>query len=375
MWAICKKEWTQYFNGLTGYLIIGFYLLVNGLFLFVLPNYNVFDFGYTSLQVYFDFAPWFLLLLVPAITMRSFSDEYKQGTYEVLRTLPVSPVKLVGAKFLGAFFIVIIAIAPTLLYAVSLDNLSMVGGLDWGATLGSYFGLISLAMVYTMIGIFTSSTTKNSLVALLLSILIAILLFKGFDWIGAIAFSKNGYDYYIVQLGFAYHYQNLSKGVIALSDFTYFISILVLFGIGATEQIKGTIKYLVVLAVILIANFTSTRFPAQLDLTKDNRYTLSESSKEIIKQVGNPVKIHVYLGGDLPTNYKKLAQSTTLLLSQLQKLNAGNIQWELEVPNKLYKEAALENFYDSLVGEKKKQKYYMYGFDLLKLPILTPSPS
>ena len=113
MWAICKKEWTQFFNGLTGYLIIGFYLMVNGLFLFVLPNYNVFDFGYTSLQVYFDFAPWFLLLLVPAITMRSFSDEYKQGTYEILRTLPVSPLQLVLAKFLGSFLIVTFALSLT----------------------------------------------------------------------------------------------------------------------------------------------------------------------------------------------------------------------------------------------------------------------
>ncbi len=119
MWAICKKEWTHYFSGLTGYLIIGFYLIVNGLFLFVLPNYNIFDFGYTSLQVYFDFAPWFLLLLIPAITMRSFSDEYEQGTYELLRTLPISPIKLVLAKFLGSFLIVLIAILPTLLYAIS----------------------------------------------------------------------------------------------------------------------------------------------------------------------------------------------------------------------------------------------------------------
>ncbi|MGB4724052.1 MAG: gliding motility-associated ABC transporter permease subunit GldF, partial [Sediminibacterium sp.] len=83
MWSICKKEWTQYFSSLTGYLIISFYLVVNGLLLFVIPNYNLLDFGYASLQVYFDFAPWFLLLLVPAITMRSFSDEFKQGTYEV----------------------------------------------------------------------------------------------------------------------------------------------------------------------------------------------------------------------------------------------------------------------------------------------------
>ena len=165
MWAICKKEWTQYFSSLTGYLIIGFYLVLNGLFLFVLPNYNVLDFGYASLQAYFDFAPWFLLLLIPAITMRSFSEEYKQGTYELIRTLPVSPIQLVLAKFLGSYLIVIIAIIPTMLYAVTLDSLSLVGGLDWGATFGSYFGLLCLAAAYTIIGVFTSSTTKNGLVA------------------------------------------------------------------------------------------------------------------------------------------------------------------------------------------------------------------
>jgi ABC-2 type transport system permease protein len=132
MWAICKKEWTQYFSGITGYLIIGFYLLINGLFLFVLPNYNIFDFGYASLQAYFDFAPWFLLLLVPAITMRTFSDEYKQGTYEILKTLPVRSSQLAASKFMGALLIVVAAILPTLFYAVAIDNLSAVGGLDWG---------------------------------------------------------------------------------------------------------------------------------------------------------------------------------------------------------------------------------------------------
>ncbi len=348
MWAICKKEWTQYFNGLTGYLIIGFYLVANGLFLFVLPNYNVFDFGYTSLQVYFDFAPWFLLLLIPAVTMRSFSDEYKQGTYEIIRTLPVSPFKLVIAKFFGAFFIVLLAIVPTLIYAISLHNLSMVGGLDWGATLGSYFGLGCLAMVYTMIGIFASSTTKNSLVALLASIIISILLFKGFDWVSAAPFFKNGYDFYVLQLGLSQHYQNVSKGVINTTDLVYFISIAVLFGIGSIEQIKGSIKYLILLFVILITNYTSTVYTLQLDLTKDHRYTIAENSKLIIKEVEVPVKVHVYLGGDLPANFKKLAQSTSSLLSQFQKLNAKNIQWEIEVPNKMYQDAALENFYDSL---------------------------
>ena len=348
MWAICKKEWTQYFNGLTGYLIIGFYLLVNSLFLFVLPNYNIFDFGYTSLQAYFDFAPWFLLLLVPAITMRSFSDEYKQGTFELLSTIPVSPFHLVFAKFLGSFLIVIIAILPTVLYAFALDNLSMVGGLDWGATIGSYIGLIFLAMVYTMVGVFTSSTTKNNLISLLSSIVISIFLFQGFEWVSTIAFSKNGFDYYVLQLGLAYHYQNVSKGAISLGDFMYFISIVILFGIGAMEQIKGVVKYWILLIILLVLNYAATIITWQIDFTKDQRYTLSKSSKEIIKQLEVPVKVHVYLGGDLPANFKKLSQSTLSLLNQLQKINAKQIQWELEVPNKIYKDEALEKFYDSL---------------------------
>jgi ABC-2 type transport system permease protein len=348
MWAICKKEWTQYFSGLTGYLIIGFYLLVNGLFLFVLPNYNVFDFGYTSLQVYFDFAPWFLLLLIPAITMRSFSEEYKQGTYELLRTLPVRSTQLVAAKFLGSFLIVLISILPTLIYAVALDSLSMVGGLDWGATLGSYFGLLCLSAMYTVIGIFASSTTKNGLIALIFSILLSVLFFKGFDWISAMSFFNNGFELYMQQLGFSYHYQNASKGLISITDLVYFISIIILFGAGAVEQIKGKVKYAALILIVLVLNFSASFLPFKLDLTKDHRYTLSASSKEIIKGIGAPVKIHLYLGGDIPTYYSKIAQSTEALLNQLQQLNPKQIQWQLEVPSKMYKDTALYQFYDSL---------------------------
>ena len=348
MWAICKKEWTQYFNGLTGYLIIGFYLMINGLFLFVLPNYNIFDFGYASLQAYFDFAPWFLLLLVPAITMRSFSEEYKQGTYEILRTLPIRPIQLVAAKFMGALLIVLAAILPTLLYAIAIDNLSAVGGLDWGATLGSYFGLICLAAVYTMVGVFASSASKNPIIALLLSIAISILLYQGFDWISGLSFFQNGFDYYIQQLGLSNHYLNVSKGVLATKDIIYFLSFIFLFSIGSVEQINGKVKYLIVFASVIAFNYVAAIFPAQMDLTKDNRYSLSENSKNIVKEVGVPVKIHLYLGGDIPTHYKKIAQSTIALLSRLKQLNPQHITWQLEVPNKMYTDTALYQFYDSL---------------------------
>jgi ABC-2 type transport system permease protein len=259
MWSICKKEWTQYFSSLTGYLIISFYLIVNGLLLFVIPNYNLLDFGYASLQVYFDFAPWFLLLLVPAITMRSFSDEFKQGTYEVLHSLPFSSLQLVLGKLLGSLLIVIAAIAPTIFYAFVLNALSSTGGIDWGATIGSYIGLILLGAVYTAVGVFASSMTKNSAIALLLSIIISILLLQSFDWISTISFFANGYDYYIKQLGLSLHYNNMSKGLIKLTDMIYFISILVLFILGTIENLKGKIKYVFLLIAIIGANYLSNK--------------------------------------------------------------------------------------------------------------------
>ena len=348
MWAICKKEWSQYFSGLTGYLIIGFYLLINGLFLFVLPNFNIFDFGYASLQAYFDFAPWFLLLLVPAITMRTFSEEYKQGTYEILKTLPIKSAQLAASKFIGALLIVVAAIIPTFFYAVAIDNLSSVGGLDWGATLGSYFGLICLAAVYTIVGVFASSTTKNPIVALLMSITISILLFKGFDWISATPVFKNGFDYYFQQLGLSYHYQNMSKGVIAIGDSIYFLSFILLFLAGTVEQIKGKVRYTIILVSIIFINYAASIFTTQLDLTKDSRYSISTNSKEIIKELTAPVKIHLYLGGDIPTYYKKIAQSTISLLIHLKQINPQHIDWQLELPSKKYQDTALYQFYDSL---------------------------
>ena len=348
MWSICKKEWTQYFSSLTGYLIISFYLVVNGLLLFVIPNYNLLDFGYASLQVYFDFAPWFLLLLVPAITMRSFSDEFKQGTYEVLHSLPFSSLQLVLGKLLGSLLIVIAAIAPTIFYAVVLDALSATGGIDWGATFGSYIGLIFLGAVYTAVGVFASSLTKNSAIALLVSIIISILLLQSFDWLSTVSFFANGYDFYIKQLGLSLHYNNMSKGLIKMTDLIYFISILVLFILGTIENLKGKIKYVFLLIAIIGANYLSNIFPFQFDLTKEKRYTLSASSTEVISQIQAPVTVHLYLGGDLPSNYKTISNAAIALLDQLHQINPGLIKWNLEIPNQSVSDTALFALYDSL---------------------------
>jgi ABC-2 type transport system permease protein len=348
MWAICKKEWAQYFNGLTGYLVIGFYLMVNGLVLFVLPNFNVLDFGYASLQAYFDFAPWFLLLLVPAITMHSFSDEYKQGTYEIIRTLPISPLQLVAGKFFGNLLIVLVAILPTLLYAFTLNALSDIGGIDFGATYGSYIGLLFLAACYTVIGIYISSITKNNLVSLLVSILVCTLLFKGFNVLSQLSVFTNGVNFYISKLGLEAHYINMSKGLLTGEDIIYFLSILVLFVIGSMENIKGKVKYIIIVAVLISFNIFFSFYNFQLDLTKEQRYTLHESTTEIIVAINKPVKIHLYLGGDIPPYYKNIAGATAVLLERFKQINPKAIQWNIEVPGELFKNDALYQFYDSL---------------------------
>ena len=348
MWAICKKEWAHYFGSLSGYLIISFYLLVNGVMLFVLPNFNVLDFGYTSLQVYFDFAPWILSLLIPAITMRSFSQEYQQGTYEILKSLPITTRSILIGKYLGVVSITVAAILPTFFYAIVLNALSAVGGIDWGATMGAYIGLLALAAVYVAVGVFVSSTTKHTVIALLSAVLICIFLYKGFDWISEFSFFQNGYDYYIRQLGLSAHYQNLNKGAVGLPDILYFKTILILFGLGAIEQLSGKFKYSWVLFVLILLNYLSHVYPLQIDLTKDQRYTISSQSETLIQEVNQPVKIHFYLGGELPAHYKKLELATTQLLDKLQQLNPNWISWEQTVPGELFKDSALMIFYDSL---------------------------
>jgi len=154
--------------------------------------------------------------------MRCFADEVAQGTVEILYSLPLSTLEIVLGKFWGVSLIILIAIAPTLIYAVALDQLSSTGGLDWAATIGSYLGLLLLAATYAVIGLFASSKTKQPVVAFILSIILAAIIYKGFDWASTLPMINNSYGYYIVQLGLSAHFENLSRGVISGNDVIYF---------------------------------------------------------------------------------------------------------------------------------------------------------
>jgi len=240
MWAICKKEFRQFFSNLTGYISIILFLLLNGLFLFVFSSFNILDYGYATLENFFSLSPYILLLLIPAVTMRLFPDEWRNGTMETLFTRPLSPWQIVWGKYLAALFVVLIALLPTLTYLFTINAMSADGTmLDLGGIAGSYTGLLFLCAAFTAVGLCCSSFTGNPVVAFLMSAFFCFVLYSGFT-----ALSKllgTGFDYIVEMLGMDFHYQSLSRGVIDSRDLIYFLS-LIFFTLFITVQRIGRKK-------------------------------------------------------------------------------------------------------------------------------------
>ena len=228
MKSILLREIKSFFGSPIGYLVIAIFLLLNGLFLWVFEgDFNIPNSGFADLSPFFTLVPWILIFLIPAVTMRSFSDEKKQGTIELLFTKPLSIWQIVNGKFLGAFLLILIAIIPTLIYVFVLSSLgNPEGNLDFGSTLGSYFGLLFLIGAYTSIGIFTSTLSENQIVAFIISVFLCFLFYFGFDGISSFAGS---FDLLVSSIGMDYHFKSMSRGVLDTRDILYFVSITVLF--------------------------------------------------------------------------------------------------------------------------------------------------
>lgn len=239
MWSICKKELNQFFSNLTGYITIILFLLINGIFLFMLSDSSIFEFGYASLDKFFELAPWVLMFLVPAITMRTLADEFKAGTYEILKTKPLSSLQIVLGKYLSILIVLLLAILPTFIYIITIKTLSAQGGIDSGGIMGSYIGLFLLAAVFAAIGLCCSGFTNNAVVAFLISAFSCLVLYYGFNALSKLPFFESGVDYYVEMLGIDFHYRSMSRGVLDSRDVVYFISIIFLF---LTITIKNLYK-------------------------------------------------------------------------------------------------------------------------------------
>ncbi len=242
MWVIFKKEIRSFLGSFIAYIVIGVFLLLTGLFLWMIKGNNIFDLGVASLQVMFEIAPFILIFLVSAITMRSISEEKRLGTLEILTTKPIHDVQIIVGKFLASVTLILIAIIPTLFYYYAIYHLaSPVGNIDTGATMGSYIGLILLAACYASIGMFSSSLTDNQIVALITSMLLNFFFFGVLGMLGDISWLSN-IGKSLEWFGLEFHYDSISRGVIDTRDVIYFFGFIFVF-LGLTKIVFESRKW------------------------------------------------------------------------------------------------------------------------------------
>lgn len=228
MKALLLREIKSFFGSPIGYLVIAIFLLLNGLFLWVFEgDFNILNSGFADLSPFFTISPWILIFLIPAVTMRSFSDEKKQGTIELLFTKPLSIWEIINGKFFGAFILIVMALLPTIVYVLVLSWFgNPEGNIDMGSTLGSYFGLLFLISGYTAIGVFTSTLSDNQIVAFIVSVFFCFIFYFGFEGLAGFAGNMSGL---VSAFGMDYHFKSMSRGVLDTRDIIYFLSITIIF--------------------------------------------------------------------------------------------------------------------------------------------------
>lgn len=239
MLQVLTKEFNGFLNSLIAYIVIGVFLTAIGLLMWVFPDTSVLDYGYSDMDTLFLMGPYVFIFLVPAITMRTFAEEKKAGTIELLLTKPVSDWDIILGKFLANLLLVLFALAPTLLYYYTIYALGNPrGNIDTPGVIGSYIGIAFLAAVFCAIGVFASSVTRNQIVAFILAAFLCFLIFLGFDSVSSLELWSDD-ALRIKQLGILYHYDAMRKGLVDTRDIVYFLSVVFLM-LSLTKLILGS---------------------------------------------------------------------------------------------------------------------------------------
>ncbi len=230
MSSIFQKELSAFFSSLIGYIVIGVFLTIMGLVVWVFPDTSLLNYQYATLNQLFDLAPIVFMLLIPAITMRMFAEEQQSGTFELLVTRPLTDLQIVLGKYLATLVLVLFSLLPTVLYYYTVWELgSPKGNIDSGAVLGSYIGLVFLAAAFSAIGIFASALSQNQIVAFILSVFLCFLIHWGFDFLSRLPVFVGKWDSLVEMLGMEYHYASVSRGLLDTRDLLYFLSIAAFF--------------------------------------------------------------------------------------------------------------------------------------------------
>lgn len=364
MFALFKKELASFFSSLTGYLTIVVFLVLTGLMLWVFKSdFNILDYGYAGMDGLFVIGPFLYLFLIPAITMRMFAEEKRNGTMELLLTKPVSEMTLIWAKFFAGVVLVAISLLPTLVGYFSVWALGdPVGNIDTGSVVGSYLGLLLLGAAFVAIGLFASSLTNNQIVAFILAALMCAFMHLGFEAICRMGF-LGGAELVVRQLGMSYHYDSISRGVVDSRDVIYFASVTAVFMMATRIVLQSRkwhgwrnkkdlrrghwIELAAGVLIVVFVNVIGYYVFGRLDLTSERRYTLSKSTKSMLKKIDEPLLYRVYLEGDLPSDFKRLQNETKEMLNQFRAYNK-NIQYEFVNPNSFEDPKERQVFYQKL---------------------------
>jgi len=240
MMSIYLKEIRSFLSSLVGYVVIGFFLTVLGLIMWVFPDSSILDNLYAQMDPLFSVAPLVFMFLIPALTMKAYAEEYQSGTIELLYTKPISDLHLVLAKYLAYFSLMLMTLLPTLLYYYSVYHLgSPPGNLDTGAIAGSYIGLICLASIYIAIGLFSSVLTKSQIAAFIIGAFLCFFFTWVFDFVSDLPAFIGSYDDLIERLGINFHYGSISQGIVDSRNVIYFLSMTLLFLVLTYYMIKS----------------------------------------------------------------------------------------------------------------------------------------
>jgi ABC-2 type transport system permease protein len=240
MLSLYLKELRSFLSSIIGYVFILIYLIASGLFHWILSyNTNLLEGAEADLIPFFNLSPVILLILIPAITMRSIAEERRTGTIELLFTKPISDLGIILAKYFAGVTLMIIAIIPTIVYFFSMYYLGKpIGIIDLGASLTSYLGLILLGSVFVSIGIFASSLTSSQIVSFILAMFLCWFIYDGLELLGSFSQVGNS-DAIIRYFGISSHYNSIKKGLVDTSDIVYFISVIFLFLYASLSSVKS----------------------------------------------------------------------------------------------------------------------------------------
>lgn len=366
MLTLFRKEILSFLNSLIGYVAIIVFLAINGLFLWVFPGaFNIVDYGYASLDNFFMLAPFVFLFLIPAITMRSFAEEKRAGTIEILITRPITDFQIILAKYLAGLTLVFFSLIPTLIYVISVYQLGLPkGNLDFGGLWGSYIGLLFLASAFTAVGLFVSSITDNQIVAFISGLVISGFAYIGFELIADMAIFGKA-SLFIKSLGMQEHFASMSRGVLDTRDIIYFISLIAVFllltkislesrkwdkAAKINTRLDNYIQLAAGIVIIVLLNVIGTYLFTRFDLTSEKRYTLSKSTRKLIRETDDIIYFKVYLEGEFPSGFKRLSVSTREMLDEFRAYS-DNIQYEFINPAASEDAKTRKDIYDRLVEQ------------------------